>query len=144
MKINVSAPNLAVICIDSREEDGRLYHKYAREAIPFCQYSRLMFVLEDFFDMIGYPQASVQTRRFDGKEKELARFAAGLPELAWDIEAMLAMRGRIATFAVHVKLRQNATWQGECYWLEGKKNASFVSELELLKLIGAVVHRQAD
>ena len=144
MKINISAPNLALICIDSREEDGRLYHKYAREAVVFHQYSRLVLVLEDLFDAIGYPQASVQARRFDGKKEEIVGFAIRQPEIAWGMDAMLAMRGRIATFAVHVKLRQNATWQGECYWLEGEKNALFVSELELLKLIGAVIHRQSD
>lgn len=144
MKINVSAPNLTVICIDSQEEDGRLYHKYAREAIDFHQYSRLVLVLEELFDAIGYPQAAVQTRRFDGKKEELVGFAVRQPEMAWDIDEMLAMRGSIATFAVHVKLRQNATWQGECCWLEGEKSAPFVSELELLKLIGAVIHRQED
>ncbi len=144
MKINISAPNLAVICIDSQEEDGRLYHKYTREAIPFQQYSGLVFVLEDLCDSIGYPQAAVQTRRFGGKKEELAGFAARQLETAWGTDAMLTMRGRIATFAVHVKLRQNATWQGECYWLEGEKNTPFLSELELLKIIGAVIRRQAD
>lgn len=43
--------------------------------------------------------------------------------------------GKLDTFLVHIKYRQNATWQGEIRWVEKGKNVSFRSELELLKLM---------
>lgn len=141
MKVNISAPNLAVICLDSRTEDGRLYHRYAREATAFHQFSGLILDLEHFFDEIGYPQASLQTRRFDGKKAVASGTQAGKPDVAWSAKEMLAMRGRLATFVVHVRMRQRATWQGECCWVEGDESASFVSELELLKLLEAAAHK---
>lgn len=141
MKVNISAPNLSVICLDSKEEAGRLYHKYAREPVPFQQYSELVLGLEDLFDWIGYPQAALQTRQFNNKKENLSGFFAKQPDQAWNCEEMLAMRGKVATFVVHIKARQRATWQGECYWVEGDKKAFFVSELEFLKLIESVTFK---
>ena len=43
--------------------------------------------------------------------------------------------GKLDTFLVHIKYRQNATWQGEIRWVEKGNNVSFCSELELLKLM---------
>lgn len=141
MKINISAPNLAVICIDTGEEDGRLYHKYSQKPATFHQYAELILGMERMFDQIGYPQAAVMTRRFDGKKEAPVGFSARQIEAAWTTDEMLTMRGEIATFVVHVKARQRATWQGECYWVEGACNATFVSELELLKLIETVARK---
>lgn len=135
MKYNISAPNLSVICFDSGGEAGRLYHKYANEAITFQQYSELILELENLFDGIGYPQAALQTRRFDGKKEAPVGFSARQPKSVWSCEEMLSKRGKAATFVVHVKARQRATWQGECYWVEGDQKTFFVSELEFLKII---------
>ena len=41
----------------------------------------------------------------------------------------------MATFAVRVLFRQNASWQGEVTWLEGKREESFRSVLELILLM---------
>ena len=43
--------------------------------------------------------------------------------------------GQLATFAVRVLFRQNASWQGEVTWLEGKREESFRSVLELILLM---------
>lgn len=141
MKVNISAPNLVIICLDSEKDQGRLYHKYTKEAVPFLQYTELVLEMERLFDELGHPQAAVQTRRFDGKKEAPVGFSARQPDPVWRTDEMLAMRGKTATFVVHVRLRQRATWQGDCYWMEGQKNASFVSELELLKLVEAAVHQ---
>lgn len=143
MKVNRSAPNLVVICVDSHDEEGRMYHKYSKEAVAYHQYGELLLELEELFDAIGCPQASVKSRRFDDKPKKAD--ASGRPvELAgpaWDVEELLTIRGKLATLVVHVKWRQSATWQGECYWVEGEQNAFFMSELEFLKLIETFVRR---
>lgn len=43
------------------------------------------------------------------------------------------------TFVVQVISAQNATWQGTVAWAEGKKQESFRSALELLRLIDSAV-----
>ncbi|MBP3927297.1 MAG: hypothetical protein J6D13_09025, partial [Clostridium sp.] len=48
-------------------------------------------------------------------------------------------KGEKGTFIVHVKYRQNATWQGEVIWTERKQKQYFRSALELLKLIDSAL-----
>ena len=43
--------------------------------------------------------------------------------------------GGTGTFIIHVRCRQNATWQGEVAWAEREKRQHFRSALELLKMI---------
>ncbi|HIQ97443.1 MAG TPA: hypothetical protein IAB26_12895 [Candidatus Limivivens merdigallinarum] len=52
-----------------------------------------------------------------------------------DKETVLNQRGEKATFLIHVKYRQSATWQGEIAWVERGVKQSFRSALELLKLM---------
>lgn len=40
-----------------------------------------------------------------------------------------------ATFILHMKFRQNKTWQGTIEWVEEKKTLNFRSALELMKII---------
>ena len=47
--------------------------------------------------------------------------------------------GDVATFAVRVLFRQNASWQGSVVWLEGKKEEKFRSALELFNLMGSAL-----
>ena len=51
-------------------------------------------------------------------------------------------RGKIGTFLVHVKYRQNATWQGSVTWVEKKEKQQFRSALELLKLIESALDEE--
>ena len=41
----------------------------------------------------------------------------------------------IATFIVKVIFRQGASWQGMLTWIEGEKEVSFRSALEMIKLM---------
>lgn len=43
------------------------------------------------------------------------------------------------TFIVHVRYRQNATWQGDVIWAEKNERQGFRSALELLKLIDSAL-----
>ncbi|MCI8764346.1 MAG: hypothetical protein HFG58_07205 [Lachnospiraceae bacterium] len=47
--------------------------------------------------------------------------------------------GDIGTFLVHVKYRQNSTWQGEVMWAEKRKRQYFRSALELIKLMDSAL-----
>lgn len=50
-------------------------------------------------------------------------------------------KNSIATFVVHVKHCQNATWQGTVTWAEENKQENFRSALELLKLLDGAVEQ---
>ena len=39
------------------------------------------------------------------------------------------------TFEISVKFLQNATWQGQIYWVEKNQKQNFRSALEMLKLM---------
>lgn len=43
------------------------------------------------------------------------------------------------TFVVNIKCRQNHTWQGTVKWIEGQKENSFRSALELIKLMESAI-----
>ncbi|MCR4904004.1 MAG: hypothetical protein K6A23_14185 [Butyrivibrio sp.] len=48
-------------------------------------------------------------------------------------------RGDLSTFIIHVKFRQNATWQGDIVWREQNKKMHFRSALELMRMIDSAV-----
>ncbi|NBK92610.1 hypothetical protein D5278_11615 [bacterium 1XD21-13] len=48
-------------------------------------------------------------------------------------------RGRDSTFIIHVKYRQNASWQGEVTWVDKQKKEYFRSALELVRLIDSAM-----
>ena len=48
-------------------------------------------------------------------------------------------QGRAATFALRVLFRQNASWQGSVSWMEGNREESFRSVLELLFLMNSAL-----
>ena len=49
--------------------------------------------------------------------------------------------GELATLAVRVLFRQNASWQGTVAWLEGSREESFRSVLELLLLMDSAAYK---
>ena len=92
---------------------------------------QLIKIIERLLDRIDYPQSSVKIRSFQEKEeKRLLK-----PEKVLEGREVANHSGKLDTFLVHIKYRQNATWQGEIRWVEKGKNVSFCSELELLKLM---------
>lgn len=135
-QIVASAPNLVCICIDqviNENIEGRLYHKYKTEAVDFHSVSSLLNAMEDLYDWIGFPQAATRQRTFstwsrkDRKQEEAVQMAG--------TKDLLEHSGEKATFIVHVRYRQNATWQGEVIWADKKEKTGFRSALELIKLI---------
>ena len=52
-----------------------------------------------------------------------------------DGNELMEKRGGLATFVIHVRYRQNSTWQGDIFWAEKQEKVFFRSVLEMLKLI---------
>ena len=137
VKMNLSAPNMVNVCVDRRSGEactGRLYCRYMEEKIPFENQYHLLKIMEEFMDRIGYPQSSVEMRSY----KKKSRIFGEVPGIMARGEEIFQERGDLGTFIIHVKYRQNATWQGEAAWIEKGIVKPFRSALELLKMIDNV------
>lgn len=147
------------ICVDGRNHsdiNGRLYHRGRKEPVPFDNSGQALFEMEMWCDRVGYPQSDVVARKFKTKPSKPGNAADGecnrRPEQSGSRkteEAMLVAgedilnkEGKEGTFVVHIKYRQNATWQGQVTWAEKKQTCSFRSALELLKLIDSALDEE--
>lgn len=54
-------------------------------------------------------------------------------------EATREQLNKKPTFVIKIQCQQNASWQGTIRWLEGSKEKSFRSALEMLKLMDDIV-----
>lgn len=134
-------PNLVCLCIDRNQDGeigGKIYNRYSRAPELFDNVVQMIRSLENFYNRISFPQSSMELRGFAkeeaacGGEEESPRSLSGEEEL-------LERRGEYATFLVAVRFRQNATWQGDLYWVEKRQEKKFKSVLELLILIDNIL-----
>lgn len=126
--------NIINICVDEYKDGGmcgRMYHCYADKAWTFSNVIHMIELMENFFDKLSFPQAATKTRTFT-KEKQTP--IDGLKKIATP-QAVMEPRGKVGTFAVGVKYRQNSSWQGDIKWMEEGCERRFISELEFLKFI---------
>ena len=130
----IFSPNAVTICVDCAregEESGRLYHNYASDPVYFRGMGELLSLMDEFYERIQYPQASIEYRSFIKKAPCRAGEAGRILERKEPVRA----NGKKGTFVVHVQYRQNATWQGQVTWTERQVTKQFRSALEMLKLI---------
>ena len=134
-QVNISAPNLINICIDQvcdGELKGRFYHCYAHEPEKFSNVIELIQKAEAFFECISYPQASTRSRSFVSQETTALQKR---PE-KWRLqEELFDYKGELGTFITFVKFRQNSTWQGETFWVEGETKSFFFNILDFIKMM---------
>lgn len=119
---------------------GRLLFFSAGEYSAFNGLTDLVMVAESVFDSLSFPQPVFQQRRFN---------ESPLPKQTGTKERVCAVQNQEkkitddererheanAAFIIHVKFRQNATWQGEIKWVSRDKTQYFRSSLEMLRLI---------
>jgi len=138
--LNRYAPNLCCICVDlicDGYYTGRFYHYYSARPIQFHSQHELIVNIDTLCDQLDYPQAALRVRSFWPKRKRAVHRKEMRRQLSK--EQLSVNRGNMATFLVHVKYRQNATWQGTVLWAEENKQAHFRSALELIKLMDSAV-----
>ena len=107
--------------------------------------------MERLYDELQHPQAALRIRSFQIERRKKRRTAKkeealALPEhmgkemkVMEEFEKVTEQRGRDSTFIIHVKYRQNASWQGEVTWVDKQKKEHFRSALELVRLIDSAV-----
>ena len=149
------SPNIVNLCMDSyggKEQQGRLYHLYTAEAVPFSSLLEAMDRMDRLYDMLDLPQACTRLRSFQEnrgerkKDRAEGKETIALPERGKkDIKRVETFdkvtehRGKDATFLIRVKYRQNSSWQGEVTWVDGQKREYFRSALELIRLIDSAL-----
>ena len=120
-----------VVCVDTYcrgAVSGRLYNPYLPDGAEFASLLDFFRQMEDLLDAMQFPQSFTAARRFSQPPPRPER----TPGTA-------AQEGGAATFLVRVLFRQNASWQGSVAWLEGRREESFRSALELVLLMDSAL-----
>lgn len=120
-----------LICVDSFKDgamSGRIYNPHINGAEAFYGLMQLLLRLDALLDEMNLPQSFEEKREFGPVNHPLT-----VPLEAENRE------GAAATFAVKILFRQNASWQGSVTWLEGGREESFRSVLELLFLLNSAL-----
>ena len=122
------------VCIDSYEDAvpvGRFYNPYLKEGRTFQSLSQFLVEMERVLDTMDFPKSFTATRSFASPPVHIT----GPP-------GEQSQQGKAATFTVKVLFRQNASWQGTVTWLEGRREQSFRSVLELILLMDSAMQAQ--
>jgi hypothetical protein len=120
-----------LICVDAYENGairGRMYNPRIKGAEVFDNLMQLLLRLDTLLDELKFPQSFEAKREFGPVDQQI-------PAAAEEDRR----EGRTATFAVKILFRQNASWQGSVAWLEGRREESFRSVLELLFLMNSAM-----
>ena len=122
-----------LVCVDSwkgGESSGRLYNPYWGEGESFEGLMDFLKKMEALLDQMQLPQSFTAKRSFGPP-----------PGTEQTPQPMLKRRrrGEEATFSIRVLFRQNASWQGSVTWVEGHREESFRSVLELLLLMDSAI-----
>lgn len=136
-KIRDNAYRVTLVCVDSRKGEpmaGRLYHPTLPGGRQFRTLMELLVTMEELLDEMQLPQSFTAKRSFGDPPATLAQAPPTEEQRS----------GQTATFAIRVVFRQNASWQGSVTWLEGKREESFRSVLELLLLMNSAVSGEKE
>ena len=131
VKVSGEEYRTTVVCIDSYEDrtpKGRFYNPYIPEGKGFDSMIQFLLEMEEILNRMDFPRSYTATRIF-----------ATPPERSGIPPCTEIRTGGKATFAVRILFRQNASWQGSVTWLEGKREQSFRSALELILLMDSAL-----
>ena len=118
--------------------NGRIYNVCCKNAILFTGLHELLLKMEDIFDKLSMPQKVFQLRSFKQIRKPTKESVSFMGNMEVSLE-----HEQKSTFIIHIKFRQNATWQGTIKWVEENKKQDFRSELEMIKLMDNALSQTA-
>lgn len=113
---------------------GRVARACDRETRPFQSLCELLKIVEHSLDTTKYPQSFEKLRVFGEPRCRTVRKE----------QEHNHKQGELATFAIRILFRQNASWQGSVFWPEGKLEESFRSVLELIFLMDSALHYSSN
>ena len=132
-----NAYQTTVVCVDSYDDGvlaGRMYNPGLQNGERFHGLMQFLIKMEDLLDTLQFPQPFMDSRGFSPTRGQAA--SAPVSEQH--------QQGKRATFALKVLFRQNASWQGSVTWLEGGREESFRSVLELVLLMDSALSSGAS
>lgn len=125
---------ITLVCVDGYDRsvpEGRLYHPVQPEGRRFYGVIDFLKKADALLDDSQLPQRFTELRSFTSGRAE--------PQQVEAPHSTLIKRGHLATFNLRVRFRQNSSWQGTVYWLEGKRGEQFRSALELIRLMDSAL-----
>lgn len=134
-QIHTNERRAMLVCVDSSEKGvwtGRYYNSSLKKGESFRSLVDFLMKMEKTLDQMYFPQSFSAVRRFT-QEEETELIGASNEE---------CQTGKAATFLIRILFRQNASWQGSILWLEGKREESFRSVLELIFLVNDALNAQ--
>ena len=134
-QIHTDGRRAMLVCVDSSEKGvwtGRYYNSSLKKGESFRSLVDFLMKMEKTLDQMYFPQSFSAVRRFT-QEEETELIGASNEE---------CQTGKAATFLLRILFRQNASWQGSILWLEGKREESFRSVLELVFLMNDALNAQ--
>jgi len=120
-----------LICVDSYHHgtlQGHFYNPLLNESQSFQSLSQFITKMEQTLDGMEFPKAYTVTRTFSPP-----------PERPPGPPGTVYQEGTLATFAIRILFRQNASWQGAITWLDKNQTQSFRSVLELILLFDSAL-----
>lgn len=118
---------VAIMSYSDNAIRGIVKNDYYKKSFLFTDLFEMIKILESLYTSMFFPQQSFDERRFTNKSPSNI-----IIRKADEIELCEPVK---ATFILHIKFRQNATWQGSINWVEENKTQNFRSTLEMVKLI---------
>ena len=123
---------MTTVCIDDYENgvmSGRLYNPYLPEGDSFHSTMEFLKKMESMLDGMKFPQSFMENRVFQAP-----------PEIKAETPLISSQkRGTCGTFRLRVLFRQNTSGQGAVTWVEGAREETFRSALELLLLMDRAI-----
>ena len=120
------------VCIDSYENQilvGRFYNPCYQEGVSFCSVMDFLKKMENMLDQMNFPQSFSEMKTFSKTPTTM---------MSKPYEEKI-QQGKVATFSLRVLFRQDTSWQGSVAWLEGEREETFRSVLELLLLMDSAL-----
>lgn len=118
---------------------GVLYSPYLQASAVFRDVMDLANILDELFDSISFPQASMSYRSFNTGRKGGTKGTTPNSRLAQGDRAQVLAEDEKNVFIVHVQFRQNAEWQGTVQFGPKAEPLHFRSMLELFRHIDDVL-----
>ena len=135
-KIYISeAFRTSIIAVDSYSSIdfcGKLYNPFYKQCVQIKSFQQLIKELDSLMDEIGCPMSGMEKRSF-------TKYSYADSRALFLTDKDHASKGKVATFAIRIHYRNNASWQGTVKWLEGDAEECFRSVLELFWLIDSAM-----
>lgn len=118
---------ITIVSYSDNNVRGFVKNDYYKKSFLFTDLFEMIKILESLYTSMVFPQQGFDERRFTNKSPSniIIRKA----------DETKVCEPAKATFILHIKFRQNATWQGSINWVEENKTQNFRSTLEMIKLI---------